>query len=410
MIIWLINHYGVPPQYYPLARPTLFAKNLQRSGHKVIIFAASTVHNSDINLIKDKSLYRKETVDGVHYVYIHCSDYQGNGLKRAVNVLEFAVKLPEVCRHFQKPHAIVATSFDPVSCWQGLRIGAKYHARTIAEIADLWPQTMISYGWAGEKNLLVAWLRILEKKIYTRADAIVFTMEGAYEYIREQGWEKEVPEEKVFYINNGVDLEQFDADREQFKVEDEDLQNPNLFKVIYTGSVRKVNNLGLLLNAAKLIKNRNIRFLIWGDGDELEALRKRVEEEQIENVRFKGRVEKKYIPYITSHGDVSLAHGEQSSIMRYGLSLNKLFDYLAAGRPVIVDFASPYNPVVQCGGGVQIVEADEERIAAQIDKMSMLGREEIDAYGHRARQGAGRFDFKVLTERLREIIENGGRC
>ena len=97
MNIWLINHYAVPPKYYPLARPTLFAKNLMAMGHTVTVFAASSVHNSDVNLITDGRKWREETVDGVHYVYIKCCDYQGSGLKRIYNICEFAWKLPGVC-------------------------------------------------------------------------------------------------------------------------------------------------------------------------------------------------------------------------------------------------------------------------------------------------------------------------
>ena len=68
MKIWLINHYAVPPQYYPLARPSLFAKNLIKMGHEVTIIAASTVHNSNKNLIEGEEKIKKETVDGIPYV------------------------------------------------------------------------------------------------------------------------------------------------------------------------------------------------------------------------------------------------------------------------------------------------------------------------------------------------------
>ena len=68
MKIWLINHYAVPPQYYPLERPSLFAKNLIKLGHEVTIIAASTVHNSDINLIENGDRIKRETVDGVPYI------------------------------------------------------------------------------------------------------------------------------------------------------------------------------------------------------------------------------------------------------------------------------------------------------------------------------------------------------
>lgn len=113
MDIWLINHYAVPPKYYPLARQTCFARYLMAMGHTVTIFAASTVHNSNMNLITDGAPWRDEVVDGVHYVYIRCMDYQGNGLKRIYNICEFAWKLPGVCRKFPRPDAIVATSMPP---------------------------------------------------------------------------------------------------------------------------------------------------------------------------------------------------------------------------------------------------------------------------------------------------------
>ena len=183
MNIWLINHYAVPPKYYPLARPTLFAKNLMTMGHTVTVFAASSVHNSDVNLITDGRKWREETVDGVHYVYIKCCDYQGSGLKRIYNICEFAWKLPGVCKRFSKPDAIVATSVPPTSCAMGVRMGRKWGCKTVAEIADLWPESIVSFGIAGPHNPAVLALRRLEKWIYKNAGAVVFTMEGAYDYI-----------------------------------------------------------------------------------------------------------------------------------------------------------------------------------------------------------------------------------
>ena len=163
-------------------------------------------------------------------------------------------------------------------------------------IADLWPESIVAYGIAGPHNPAVLALRRLEKWIYKKADALVFTMEGAYDYIVEQGWDKEISRSKVHYINNGVDLEQFDYNKEHFPVDDPDLDDPDTFKVVYTGSIRKVNNLGLLLDAAKCVNDPCVKILIWGDGDEREALEQRVRDENISNVVFKGSVEKKYIP------------------------------------------------------------------------------------------------------------------
>ena len=351
MNIWLITHYAVPPQSFPLARPTNFAKYLMQMGHNVKIFAASTVHNSSTNLITDNSPYREESVDGIDYVYIKAKDYQGSGLKRVYNICEFAWKLPGICKRFPKPDAIVATSMPPTSCAVGVYLARKYGCRGIAEIADLWPESIVAYGIAGPHNPAVIALRWLEKWIYKKAHAVVFTMEGAYDYIVEQGWEKEIPRSKVHYINNGVDLELFDYNKEHYQIKDEDLENPNIFKVVYTGSIRKVNNLGLMLDVAKEVEDPRVKFLVWGDGDELPLLQERVQKEHIYNVVFKGKVEKKFVPYIVSQADLNYMHGGSNELFRFGISPNKMFDYFAAGKPLLMDILAQYNPVEQfeCG-------------------------------------------------------------
>lgn len=406
MKIWLINHYAVPPQYYPLARQNYFAKYLMRAGHEVTIFAASTVHNSDLNLIEDDTPYREDVVDGVHYVLIRCKSYHGNGVSRILNMLEFARKLPGVCNKYPRPDAIVATSMPPMSCAAGIKLARKYGCRGIAEIADLWPESIVAYGIAGPRNPAVLYLRRLEKWIYTKSDAVVFTMEGAYDYIKEQHWESAVPRSKVHYINNGVDLELFDYNREHFKAEDKDLEDPETFKVVYTGSIRRVNGLGLLLDTAKEVKNPRVRFLIWGDGDERAALEQRVRDEHIDNVIFKGRVEKKFVPSIVSRADVNFAHNTPSPLFRFGISFNKMFDYLAAGKPVLSDFPCPYNPAVAYGAGLDVQRPGAATVARRVEEMATMGQEEQETLSHNALLAAQDYDFKKLTDKLLDVIEH----
>ena len=405
MRIWLINHYAVPPQYYPLARQNYFAKNLMRLGHEVTIFAASTVHNSDKNLIEDDTPYREDVVDGVHYVLIRCKGYHGNGASRILNMLEFARKLPGVCDKYPRPDAIVATSMPPMSCASGIKLARKYGCRGIAEIADLWPESIIAYGVAGPHNPAVLWLRRLEKWIYTKADAVVFTVEGAYDYIKEQHWEKEVPRSKVYYINNGVDLELFDYNKEHFRVEDKDLGDPDIFKVVYTGSIRQVNNLGLLLDAAKAVKDPRVRFLIWGDGDERPVLEQRVKDENIGNVVFKGRVEKKFVPSIVSRADVNYIDPFSDSVSKYGISSNKLFEYFAAGKPILVQARERYNPVKTYHAGICLHSLTATDLAAQIDAFAQMDEAGYQGYCVGASAAAKEFDFKKLTDTLMNVIE-----
>ena len=228
MKIWIIDHYSVPVKYYPLARNTNFAKNLMKMGHEVLIFAASTVHKSDKNLIEGHEKYKEIIDDGVKYVLVHCHQYKGNGLSRILNMYEFAHKLESVCEHYPKPDAIVAQSMTLQACKKGIQIGRKYGCKTVAQITDLWPESLISYGKASRRHPLVLLFRRIEKWIYTKADRIVFSMEGAYDYIREQGWEKDIPKSKVRFINNGVDLLKFDYDKEHYQIDDEDLDRKSV--------------------------------------------------------------------------------------------------------------------------------------------------------------------------------------
>lgn len=405
MHIWFIDHYGVPPIYKPLARQTNFAKCLIEMGHTVKIFAASTPHNTNINLIDENITYKEVNYDGVNYVLVKCHRYQGNGIKRILNMFEFAFKLPGICKQFDKPDAIVSTSMTPLACAMGLKIGMKLKCKNIAQITDLWPETLVAYNAVSKYHPAVLFLRRVEKWIYKTADRIIFSMEGGYDYIKEQGWDKEIQRAKVCYINNGVYLEQFDYNKEHFIVQDEDLRNENIFKVIYTGSVRRVNNLGKLLDVAKLVTNPKVKFLIWGDGDDLKRLKERINVEKITNVSFKGRVEKKYIPYITIKANANFMHNDSAPLFRFGMSPNKLFDYLAAGRPIICDFYVKYNPIAQYKAGVTVNTGKVEDIANAIDNFSQNIPERLTLYGKNAREAAKEFDFKVLTGKLIDVIE-----
>ena len=405
MRIWLINHYAVPEKYYPLIRTTNFAKYLMRFGHDVTIFAASSVHNSTVKLIQDGELFREEWVNEIHYVYVRCSSYSGIGIGRIRNMFEFAFRLDRVCRNFPKPDAVLASSATPLACKAGLRIAKNYNAKAVAEVVDLWPESFVAYEFISKFNPLLIPMYLFEKKMYEYADEMIFSFEGGYDYIEERGWAQDIPRNKVHYINNGVDLEIFDYNREHYQIDDDDLENDKVFKVVYTGSIRRVNNLGKLLDVAKIIQNPKIRFLIWGKGDEQSSLEQRLKNENIRNVVFKGYVDKKYIPYITSCANLNIMHGFGTPIMRFGLSANKIFDYLAAGKPILAVFPCKYNPVVQCDAGVELQHSSIENIAKAVEKFADMDEETYNRYCRNARKGAEKYDFKNLTQELLKIME-----
>ena len=93
MNVWIINHYAIPPSMGGLVRHYYFSKFLRQMGHTVRIFTASEIHNTNINMIRDSSLYKEQEMDGVPYTFLKTRDYSGNGLSRIYNMLEFPLRI-----------------------------------------------------------------------------------------------------------------------------------------------------------------------------------------------------------------------------------------------------------------------------------------------------------------------------
>ena len=128
----------------------------------------------------------------------------------------------------------------------------------IVEIRDLWPESIVAYGILSENNVLSKLMYKGEKWIYQKADSIIMTWEGGYDYIKNKGWFNKVNKDKIHHISNGVVLNSFYNNSENYKITDNDLNNKSLKTFVYTGSIRKVNNLELLVKAAKIIQEKII--------------------------------------------------------------------------------------------------------------------------------------------------------
>ena len=410
--IWIMNHYAGGMLFSHGGRHYNFAKYLRQAGYAPVVFCANAKHGRPEQFLETDALWTERIAEEIDtpFVFVRARTYTGNGKQRVLNMVDFYRNVQKAAVEYaakhDKPDVIYASSVHPLTLVAGIRLAKRFGVKCICEVRDLWPESIVAYSSRfTKKNPLIRLLYQGEKWIYKKADAMIFTMEGAYDYIIERGWEKDIPRSKVHYINNGVDLKQFDENKERFRVEDADLDDPDTFKVVYTGSIRKVNNLGLLLDAAKAVKDPRVRLLIWGDGDEREALEKRVRDEKISNVVFKGSVEKKYVPSIVSRSDLNVVHWEMSVLLRYGASYNKLFEYLAAGKPIFSTVRTGRSILERYDCGRETAAFTPEDYAAGIDAMAGLSPEELSRMGGNAKAAAADYDFAALTGKLEEIVE-----
>lgn len=400
--IWILNHYAGTSG----GRHYKFAENLIKRGYNVKVFRASTIHNANRNRITDSRKYLYEVHNGIPFIFIKARDYVGNGKDRIRNMIDYAMGLISVSKKFddEKPDVIYASSVHPLTWLAGYKIAKRYNAKFIAETRDLWPETLVAMNKISRNSLPAKILYKLEKFIYNKADKLIFTMPGGKDYVESIGLDTS----KVRYINNGIDLEEYNKNKITYTFEDKELDDNSVFKILFTGAIGKANALYRIVDVAKIFIDKDIKdikFYIFGDGTEKEKLVKYISENNITNVIFKGKVDKKYIPNILSKGNLNIFCLEHlPNLFKYGLSPNKMFDYFASGHPIVSNVECGYDMLEKYNCGMTVKGGSPEALAEGILKFYNMPKEEYDMYCENALKAAQDFDFKILTDKLEKVI------
>jgi len=413
--LWILHHYASLPNLNGHIRPYRFAKHLLRHDINTTIFAASFQHFSGYNLINDSRdyLYQK-TEDGIPYVFINTPSSEAGFMARIKNMLSFYFGMMGISNKYAdkygKPDVILASSPQPLAMVAGIKLAKKYNVPCICEVRDLWPEAVFNVSDRLKENSVMGKALVAgEHWIYKHADAMVFTKEGDTDYLKEHRWTTEsrgdIDLNKCFYINNGIELKEYEEEISTCTFKDSDLED-NSFKIVYAGAIRPVNNVGNILDAAKLLSDESdIKILIYGDGNERESLEKRVQEEKITNVIFKGFVEKKYIPYILSKSSINLLnYSSENYNWSRGNSSNKLFEYLASGRVVISTVKTGYSIIQKYQCGVEMNRQTPQGLADAIMFIKKLDPEKYQKYCKNAKKGAADFDYGILSDKLLNVI------
>lgn len=340
--IWIINHYAVPPSLGINVRQFYFARELKEH-YRIKIISSGRIHNSNINMNQNGENKVIKSYDGVKFYFLKNIN-ENTTLKRILNILQFAKKIlfyKEI--DDELPDVIYCSSGDIFAAAAALCLAKKKKIPCIMEIRDLWPLSIVEYSSKlTDNNIIVKILYQLEKWCYKTADALIFTMPGGGEYIKNKGWDDIIDSKKIFNINNGIDLKEF-KENSKLGWYDEDLDSDK-FKVVYTGSIRKANRILELVKAATYLKeNKDIIFLIYGAGNYVNELETFIKENNLENVKYKGVIEKKRVPYILKKSNLNVFYLMDNRVWNYGLSLNKMFEYFASGKPILINGETPYN-------------------------------------------------------------------
>lgn len=412
MNIWYFHHYATPTSIAGLHRPYEFGKFFLSAGNRITVFTSSYLHFEGKNQITNKKEFVIKQFDGIPTVIVKTCGYHNSGFNRIRNMFQFYFHLIRVAKLYVKrngkPDIIIASSPHPLTMIAGIQLSRKYCIPNISEIRDFWPEVFFTAGRLKEHSIIGKILLYGERWIYKNSESLLFLKEGDPEYLKEHKWDiasgGDIDNSKCYYVNNGVDIDQFDKRKENNVLVDEDLDS-DLFKVVYCGTIRHVNHLDLLVDAGKILSN-NIVILIYGTGDCVEELIARTKIEKINNVKFKGYVDNKYIPYILNKSSINVLNYSASTYnWSRGNSSNKLFEYFASGKPILSTIKMGYDLIEKYSCGISIDKCNSIYVAKAIQQFVNLSSQEYAQYCMNARKAAEEFDIPVLAEKYLKIIE-----
>lgn len=387
-------------------RPFYIAREWARSGHMVSIVAASFSHlRSKCPDISGNMTH--EVIEGIHYIWIRTPKYQGNGVGRVINIFSFIRGLYSIDRDIVgfEPDVVIASSTYPFDIYPAQQIAKKYGSRLVYEVHDLWPLTLIELGGMNKRHPFIMLMQKAEDHAYRNADRVISILPKAFDYMQSHGMDPD----KFVHIPNGVSREEWENYKgsvpDQHKERLSRLRYGGRFIVGYVGSHGLTDTLNTLIEAALLMKDYPVTFVFVGDGPEKERLRKRTMQMGLENVLFLPPVAKSAIPGLLDMMDVLYIGCESKSIYRFGVSPNKLFDYMMSGKPVIQSIEAGNDYVRETGCGVSIRPGDPRAIAEAVTAMSQMTSAEREEKGARGKEYVmTHHDYSVLAERFLQAV------
>ena len=382
-----------------------FARHLVGKGHRVTMMT-SGLANHEFPVPEGRPFTEFET-EGIHVVAIAAAynDPQVgtdmSGLQRMFKFYQFAWSACRIGKSFPAPDVVFATHTPLTIGLAGLTLAQHFKVPFIFEVRDLWPEALVNVG-ALKNPLAIWWLERMAQKIYTGAKHIVALSPGMKQGVVRAG----VPAEKVTVIPNASDLDLFGPDIDG-TAERRRLGLKDRFAAIYFGAMGLANGLEYAIEAARILAergNNNIVFVLHGSGGKRAELEKMASEYELTNVIFSDLVpDKEQVAQIVAGCDVCMTIYKAAK--EHTWSPNKMFDALAAGKPVLINVPGWLGETIEKNNCGKCLDANRPQMLADAMEELATDPELCRQMGINARELAEReFDRAKLANRLENVL------
>lgn len=380
--VWYVSKYVAPPAKASAGgRGYLIMRELARMGYKSVIITSDSNQLAEVPRLEGRYLFQE--VDGIQLCWVRTMKYTvAKSLRRILSWLDFEWQLLRLPKDkLPAPDVVIVSSLSLLTILNGFLLRARYKCRLVLEIRDIWPLTITEEGGFSRWNPLVLGLGFIEKLGYKYADAIVGTMPNLGDHVAGVlGYPK-----ATHCIPMGVD--------EATLASGDDLPADYVAKYIpkgkfivaHAGTIGITNALDTMLDCAESMKSdARIHFLVVGEGD----LRAHYQRKygHLPNLTFAPRVPKQMVQSVLSKCDLLYFSVHVSTVWKYGQSLNKVIDYMLAGKTVVASYTGYPSMINEADCGTYVQAGDVAALRQEVLRYAAMGAPEREIIGQRGRQ------------------------
>jgi glycosyltransferase involved in cell wall biosynthesis len=355
-------------------------KQLALMGHRLTIITSDSNQLAAPPHLETDYLFQQ--LDGMQLCWVRTMKYSvAKSLRRIISWLHFEWRLLWLPKHkLPRPDVVVVSSLSLLTVLNGLWWRMRYKCRLIFEVRDIWPLTITEEGGFRPSNPFVLGLGIIERFGYKHADAIVGTMPNLGEHVQQVlGYPK-----VTSCIPMGVDAATFPTPA-PLPVDYEASYFPKeKFVVAHVGSIGITNALDTFLDCAEAMQDQpNIHFLVVGDGDLRVTYQKKYA--HLGNLSFGPKVSKAMVQSVLAKCDLLYFSVHVSKVWQYGQSLNKVIDYMMAGKPVVASYTGYPSMINEANCGNYVPAGDVAALKQELARYARMETQERLLIGARGK-------------------------
>jgi len=356
--IWLISQY-TSPEKFGYHTKHHFLSIFFNKKYNIKIFSSTSSSYHSFGIQKSKSFHKKK-IDNVDYTLLKNSFYKNTKINKILGSIEFSIRLlfHNPLLNKNKPKLIFITVPNSIISVSSILIAKLVRAKTVVEVRDIWPLAQQEYYGISRIHPYYIMYKFLEWFFHKYADMIVSPIPHYKLYLDES---------KIKY-NNYSFIPQFTIVKKNQNIKN---QKNSILTGVYSGNLNTFRPILEFIRAVEILNNRNVtcNFIFIGSGDKLLEAKKYVKNKKIENIIFKGALNKEKANLLIQKADFGLSLLYDTKLYnKYGLCSLKNFEYMAYNIPIFsVGSNETCSDLSKFFGGGFCIQTNSKEIAKSLE-------------------------------------------